>query len=120
MDSVEQIYDSIVAELVKAGAVSPYKADANEPDPRYKAYGVRREGRAAFIVYQVVVQPQPARCVIERQQLEAAHAEHRARPVGLQHPHKGLAPGHFVGGHDLSYFWRRPASDRTSWECRGD
>lgn len=28
-----------------AGQASPYVADANEPDPRYKSYGVRAEGK---------------------------------------------------------------------------
>ena len=49
MDSVRHIHKSIVTDLIKAGAASPYSADANEPDPRYKAYGVRRAGRAAII-----------------------------------------------------------------------
>jgi 3-methyladenine DNA glycosylase AlkD len=31
----------MVADLVSAGRGSPYAADANEPDPRYRGYGVR-------------------------------------------------------------------------------
>ncbi len=34
----------IVADLVEAGRGSPYAADANEPDPRYRGYGVRAAG----------------------------------------------------------------------------
>lgn len=35
------LYNRIVAELAAAGQASPYKADADEPDPRYLSYGVR-------------------------------------------------------------------------------
>lgn len=41
MSQVPDLYDLIVAELEAAGLASPYPADANEPDPRYKSYGVR-------------------------------------------------------------------------------
>ncbi len=41
MNDVELVYAQLVTALEKAGENSPYTADANEPDPRYKAYGVR-------------------------------------------------------------------------------
>lgn len=37
----KQLHAQLVATLEKAGEISRYPADANEPDPRYKAYGVR-------------------------------------------------------------------------------
>lgn len=43
-----QLYHSLVAALEKAGTASPYSADANEYDPRYKAYGVRMPERKAI------------------------------------------------------------------------
>ncbi|MEM8857529.1 MAG: DNA alkylation repair protein [Chloroflexota bacterium] len=46
--SSNQIYPKIVAALEAEGAKSPYKTDANETDPRYKAYGVRMPARKAI------------------------------------------------------------------------
>lgn len=43
------LYDNIVADLVALGAASPYPADANESDPRYKSYGVRAAGKKEVI-----------------------------------------------------------------------
>ncbi len=43
------LYNSIVHDLETAGAKSPYPADANEPDPRYKSYGVRANGKKDII-----------------------------------------------------------------------
>lgn len=39
--SVPRLHADITAELETLGAASPYAADANEPDPRYRGYGVR-------------------------------------------------------------------------------
>lgn len=44
----DQIYHKLVLDLETAGAKSPYPADANEPDPRYKAYGVRSPEKKAI------------------------------------------------------------------------
>lgn len=38
---IDDVYKCIVSELASAGQGTPYKADANEPDPRYLGYGVR-------------------------------------------------------------------------------
>lgn len=46
---VTDLYSTIVAALEAAGADSAYRADANEPDPRYKSYGVRMPGVKAII-----------------------------------------------------------------------
>ncbi|MFK7802453.1 MAG: DNA alkylation repair protein [Anaerolineae bacterium] len=39
--TIDLIYNQLVSDLEEAGKNSPYPADANELDPRYKAYGVR-------------------------------------------------------------------------------
>lgn len=49
MNNVTSVYNAIVNDLEIAGRDSPYQADANEPDPRYKSYGVRADGRKAII-----------------------------------------------------------------------
>lgn len=49
MGNVERIYKSIVNNLTLAGQESNYRADADEPDARYKSYGVRANERKAII-----------------------------------------------------------------------
>ncbi len=46
---VPALYHRIVTDLETAGRSSPYAADANEPDPRYRAYGVRAPQVRALI-----------------------------------------------------------------------
>ena len=45
MDALDNLYNKIVHDLEAAGKTSTYTADANEPDPRYKSYGVRAAGK---------------------------------------------------------------------------
>ena len=49
MNQVQRIYNLIVDDLELAGAKSAYVADANEPDVRYKSYGVRAKGKNEII-----------------------------------------------------------------------
>ena len=49
MKVVDSLYISIVRDLELAGRESRYRADADEPDPRYKSYGVRADGRKSII-----------------------------------------------------------------------
>ena len=49
MNKVINLYNSIVSDLETAGRDSRYRADANEPDSRYKSYGVRADGRKEII-----------------------------------------------------------------------
>ena len=49
MKSSTLVYKSIVGDLITAGKESSYPADANEPDPRYKSYGVRAAGKKQII-----------------------------------------------------------------------
>ncbi len=41
LSALDEMHVSIAAKLSALGDVSPYISDANEPDPRYLAYGVR-------------------------------------------------------------------------------
>lgn len=45
MSQVTDLHNLIMHDLETAGQSSPYSADANEPDPRYKSYGVRAPGK---------------------------------------------------------------------------
>ena len=45
MSKVPSLYRAIVSDLETAGRESRYRADATEPDPRYKSYGVRAEAK---------------------------------------------------------------------------
>ena len=49
MNKVATLYGSIVADLENAGRESHYRADATEPDPRYKSYGVRSDGKKGIM-----------------------------------------------------------------------
>lgn len=49
MNQIQTLYKSIVLDLQAAGEKSPYIADANEPDPKYKSYGVRAQGKKEII-----------------------------------------------------------------------
>ena len=49
MKTTMVLYEAIVNDLVENGRDSPYTADANEPDPRYKSYGVRAAGKKQII-----------------------------------------------------------------------
>lgn len=48
MNDVISVKKHILRDLEKAGKISPYKADANESDPRYKSYGVRAPQKKAI------------------------------------------------------------------------
>lgn len=45
MSGVDSLYNLILSDLEAAGRESRYRADADEPDARYKSYGVRAEGK---------------------------------------------------------------------------
>ena len=45
MNQVTDLHKLIIADLELAGKSSLYSADANEPDPRYKSYGVRAQAK---------------------------------------------------------------------------
>lgn len=49
MSHAARIYKSIVNDFELSGDKSEYRADANEPDPCYKSYGVRSKGKKLII-----------------------------------------------------------------------
>ena len=48
MNQVNDLHNLIINDLKIAGKASPYPADANEPDPCYKSYGMRSQGKKAI------------------------------------------------------------------------
>ena len=69
-----------------------HQADA----ARHLGVGVGGERAAALVVDEVVIELEPPRRIVERQQLEAAHAEHRPGVESLEHAGHGLAARHLV------------------------
>lgn len=49
MSPVNAIHKRIIDDLEDLGSKSKYISDANEPDVRYKSYGVRAEGKKKII-----------------------------------------------------------------------
>lgn len=68
MSQVTDLLNLIVADLEMAGKASPYSADANEPDPRYKSYGVRANGKKKIFA----THRQAIRALLPEQQIELA------------------------------------------------
>ena len=68
MSELNTLYKYIVQDLEQLGTQSPYPADANEPDPRYKSYGVRAAGKKEIITkYRKVI-----KALAQEQQIELA------------------------------------------------
>ncbi len=81
----------------EVGGAGPERG-IDQPDPAGDlGVGVGREGAAALVVDEVVVELQAPCRVIEREQLEAAHAEHRPGVEGLERAGHRLAAGDLVG-----------------------
>src|SRR5215472_7821532 len=69
----------------------------DQPDaPRHLGVGIRREGTAALVVDEVVIERQPPRRVVDGQQLEPTHAEHWTGVEGLEHAGHRLAARNLV------------------------
>ncbi len=64
--------------------------------------GVGGEDAGALVIDEVVLEAEAAGGVIEGQELEAAHAEHRAAVEGEDHPRQGFAARHLVVAHHAS------------------
>jgi hypothetical protein len=56
--------------------------------------GVRCEGATAFVVDEVMLETKRPHGIVEGQELEATHAEHRSDLMRLEHLGKDSAPGH--------------------------
>jgi hypothetical protein len=59
---------------------------------------VRREGAAALVIDEEVLQPELRHRVVEREELEAAHPEHRPNLGEAEHLGEGAPAGHRAGG----------------------
>ena len=79
--------------------------------------GIGGEYAGALVVDQMMAQAEPARRVVERQQLKAAHAEHRAAAQRLDHAGDGLTAGDFDGIHQFSSL--QCATDGTEQAAAG-
>lgn len=78
------LYKRIEADLEAMGKMSAYRADANEPDPRYKSYGVRAAGKKAIISKfkkEIRSLPQEEQLALARRLIESEYGEQQS--VGL-------------------------------------
>lgn len=66
MTQLTTLHNLIVNDLQTAGKSSPYSADANEPDPCYRSYGVRAQGKKEiFATYRQSIRGLPVDQQIE-------------------------------------------------------
>jgi len=68
MNQINDLHKLIRNDLEIAGKASSYPADANEPDPRYKSYGVRSQGKKEILA----AHRQSIRALSVDQQIELA------------------------------------------------
>jgi 3-methyladenine DNA glycosylase AlkD len=84
MAPVTVLYNALIADLEAAGRASAYMADANEPDPRYKSYGVRAAGkRQIFAAHRQAIRALPAdrQIVLAAQLIQSEYGEQQS--IGL-------------------------------------
>lgn len=90
MNDVASLYNSIVRDLETAGRESAYQADANEPDPRYKSYGVRAAGRKAVIrTHRKAIRGLPCQAQLQlaRMLIESEYGEQQKIALFVLEPH---------------------------------
>lgn len=90
MDKVEQLYNLIVADLERAGKESSYRADADEPDPRYKSYGVRAAGKQEnFRAHRKAIRSlnQQEQLELTRMLIESEYGEQQSIALFILEPH---------------------------------
>lgn len=90
MNKVSLLYDAIVADLESAGRESRYQADANEPDPRYKSYGVRAAGKKEILRKhrQAIRNLQPhEQMELARELIEAEYGEQQSIALFILEPY---------------------------------
>jgi hypothetical protein len=78
----------------EVGRPRPQRRVAGTWAARHAGIGIGGEGAAALVVDEMVPQPERAHRLVEGQELESAHAEHRPDPMRLQHLRKGLSAIH--------------------------
>jgi len=76
------------------GGARPERAVAHAGAARDPRIGVRREGAGALVVDQMMAQPELTDRIVERQQLKAAHSEHRADARQSHHLGERAAAAH--------------------------
>ena len=92
MKEVDSLYNSIIRDLELAGRESRYRADADEPDPRYKSYGVRADVRKAIIrTYREAIHDlqQPEQFELARKMIESEYGEQQKIALFILEPHAG-------------------------------
>lgn len=90
MNEVDSIHNSIVKDLETAGWESRYRADADEPDPRYKSYGVRADGRKKIIrTYRNAIRglPRQEQLELARMLIESEYGEQQKIALYILEPH---------------------------------
>ena len=92
----------------QVGGAGPKRRVAHARPVRHPCKGIGGKGAAALVIDQMVCQALLPDGLVERQQLEPAHAEHRPHPGQRQHLGHGLtAPKRAVGvGRRLVLRWR--------------
>jgi 3-methyladenine DNA glycosylase AlkD len=86
---IDELHRVIVADLVDAGAASPYPADANEPDPRYLSYGVRAAGKKQIISRHrpaVRALDTPARLELAERLISSGYGEQQSVGLAILEP----------------------------------
>ena len=89
MSRTDRVYASIVSALEQAGHGTPYVADANEPDPRYKGYGVRAEGkRRVFLDHRDAIREldEPQQLDLARRLVESRYGEQQSIALSVLEP----------------------------------
>lgn len=99
MTKVSTLYHSILSDLEIVGRDSPYSADANEPDSRYKSYGVRAAGKKEIIKthHQSIQGLQlNEKLDLARQLIESEYGEQQSIALYILEPIAGyFTPGRF-------------------------
>ena len=78
-----------------------WRAAQDLADGTYVNLGIGIPVRVADFIpkdVEVVIHAEPTGCVVEREQLKAAHSEHGPDIVGLQHAGECFAAGHLIRG----------------------
>jgi len=90
-DPAVQRFDEAGDEVGRAGAERAVADPRTVGDP---CIGIGREGAAALVVDEEMLHAELPQRVVERQQLEPAHAEHRPRATEAQHFGERPPAGH--------------------------
>ena len=100
MSEVAALYNAIVHDLVSAGRESRYRADADEPDPRYRSYGVRAAGKKEIIrTHRQAIRGlnRQEQLELARQLVESEYGEQQSVAIFILEPnYKYFSPDRFA------------------------